>query len=225
MAGGESPGAAESDEVSPQPPLLQAKQSQGPLLLPESLFSRPFTALFPSPYTFQPFNVLLGLRGPKLNPGFEVQPHQHRVQGSIPSPLLLATPWLIQARMLVALLTTWAAAGSCSVVINQHPKVFSTGQLCSRSPPSLELCGVAVTQVQNPPLLATLGLSPGATSSRGTTEAQLLPEGPYTTCQVTSQPTASASPSVTCPEVNHCRSSRANAGVKSCAIPRAVFLS
>ncbi|KAK4814524.1 hypothetical protein QYF61_021625 [Mycteria americana] len=101
--------AVESDEVSPQPPFLQAKQPQVPQPLPISLVLQTLPQLrCPSLDTLQPLNVSLGARGPTLNTAFEVRPHQCPVQGTITALLLLATLFLIQARMLLAFLATWA---------------------------------------------------------------------------------------------------------------------
>ncbi|KAK4809752.1 LOW QUALITY PROTEIN: hypothetical protein QYF61_008873 [Mycteria americana] len=77
------------DEVSPQPPLLQAEQPQVPQPLPISLVLQTLPQLrCPSLDTLQPLNVSLGVRGPTLNTAFEVRPHQCRVQGHnhCPSP-------------------------------------------------------------------------------------------------------------------------------------------
>ncbi|KAK4808358.1 hypothetical protein QYF61_026961 [Mycteria americana] len=79
----------ESDEVSPQPPFLQAEQPQLPQPLPISLVLQTLPQLrCPSLDTLQPLHVSLGVRGPKLNTAFEVRPHQCRVQGHdhFPSP-------------------------------------------------------------------------------------------------------------------------------------------
>ncbi|KAK4831991.1 hypothetical protein QYF61_020374 [Mycteria americana] len=79
----------ESDELSPQPPFLQAEQPQVPQPLPISLVLQTLPQLrCPSLDTLQPLNVFLGVGGPKLNTGFEVRPHQCRVQGHdhFPSP-------------------------------------------------------------------------------------------------------------------------------------------
>ncbi|KAK4831481.1 hypothetical protein QYF61_017982 [Mycteria americana] len=79
----------ESDEVSPQPPFLQAEQPQVPQPLPISLVLQTLHQLrCPSLDTLQPLNVFLGVRGPKLNTGFEVWPHQCRVQGHDHIPTL-----------------------------------------------------------------------------------------------------------------------------------------
>ncbi|KAK4810193.1 hypothetical protein QYF61_010966 [Mycteria americana] len=79
----------ESDEVSPQPPSLQAKQPQFPQpLLIRLLLQTLHQLRCPSLDTLQPLNVSLVVRGPKLNTVFEVRPHQCRVQGDdhCPSP-------------------------------------------------------------------------------------------------------------------------------------------
>ncbi|KAK4819901.1 hypothetical protein QYF61_014636 [Mycteria americana] len=74
--------AVESDEVSPQPPFLQAEQPQVPQPLPISLVLQTLPQLrCPSLDTLQPLNVSLVARGPTLNTAFEVRPHQCRVQG------------------------------------------------------------------------------------------------------------------------------------------------
>ncbi|KAK1202130.1 FUT8 fucosyltransferase, partial [Pygoscelis papua] len=72
----------ESNEVSPQPPLLQTKQPQFPQPLLIRLVLQTLHQLHcPSLDTFQHLNVLLVVRGPKLNTVFEVRPHQCQVQG------------------------------------------------------------------------------------------------------------------------------------------------
>ncbi|KAK4807436.1 hypothetical protein QYF61_001987, partial [Mycteria americana] len=72
----------ESEEVSPQPPSLQAEQAQVPQPLPISLVLQTLPQLrCPSLDTLQPLNVSLGVRGPALNTAFEVRPHQCPVQG------------------------------------------------------------------------------------------------------------------------------------------------
>ncbi|KAK4826690.1 hypothetical protein QYF61_010699 [Mycteria americana] len=79
----------ESDEVSPQPPFLQAKQSQLPQpLLIRLLLQTLHQLRCPSLYALQYLNIPLVVGGPKLNTVFEVRPHQCRVQGHnhFPSP-------------------------------------------------------------------------------------------------------------------------------------------
>ncbi|KAK4807797.1 hypothetical protein QYF61_023630 [Mycteria americana] len=63
---------AESDEVSPQPPFLQAEQPQVPQPLPISLVLQTLPQLrCPSLDTLQPLNVSLGVRSPTLNTVFK----------------------------------------------------------------------------------------------------------------------------------------------------------
>ncbi|KAK4814940.1 hypothetical protein QYF61_006884 [Mycteria americana] len=79
----------ESDEVSPQPPFLQAKQPQVPQPLPISLVLQTLPQLrCPSLDTLQPLNVSPVVGGPTLNTAFKVRPHQCPVQGHdhCPSP-------------------------------------------------------------------------------------------------------------------------------------------
>jgi len=77
----------ESKTVSPQPPLPQTEQPQFPQpLLIRLVLQTPHQPRCSSLDTLQPLNVLFVVRGPKLNTGFEVQPHQCRVQGHDPCP-------------------------------------------------------------------------------------------------------------------------------------------
>ncbi|KAK4820013.1 hypothetical protein QYF61_017392 [Mycteria americana] len=67
----------ESDNVSPEPPFLQAKQPQLPQpLLIRLLLQTLHQLRCPSLDMLQHLNVSLVLRGPKLNTVFEVRPHQ-----------------------------------------------------------------------------------------------------------------------------------------------------
>ncbi|KAK4817510.1 hypothetical protein QYF61_017755 [Mycteria americana] len=71
-SGMDSKAVVESDEVSPQPPFLQAEQPQLPQPLPISLVLQTLPQLrCPSLDTFQPLNVSLVVRGPTLNTAFE----------------------------------------------------------------------------------------------------------------------------------------------------------
>ncbi|KAK4831675.1 hypothetical protein QYF61_018672 [Mycteria americana] len=82
-------GVVESNKVSPQPPFLQAKQPQFPQPFLIRLMLQTLHQLrCPSLDTLQQLDVSLVVRGPKLNTGFEVQPHQCQVQGDdhFPSP-------------------------------------------------------------------------------------------------------------------------------------------
>ncbi|KAK4831267.1 hypothetical protein QYF61_016737 [Mycteria americana] len=75
-------GVVESNKVSPQPLLLQAKQPQVPQpLLIRLLLQTLHQLCCPSFDMLQHLNVSLVVRGPKLDTGFEVRPHQCRVQG------------------------------------------------------------------------------------------------------------------------------------------------
>ncbi|KAK4828847.1 LOW QUALITY PROTEIN: hypothetical protein QYF61_000904 [Mycteria americana] len=82
----------DSNKVFPEPLFLQAKQPQFPQLLLTGLTLHQLHC--PSLDTLQHLNVFLGVRGPKLNTGFEVRPHQCRVQGDnhFPSPAGHAIP-------------------------------------------------------------------------------------------------------------------------------------
>ncbi|KAK4814505.1 hypothetical protein QYF61_021568 [Mycteria americana] len=130
----------ESDEVSPQPPFLQAEQPQVPQLLPISLVLQTLPQLrCPSLDTLQPLNVSLGVGGPKLNTGLEVRPHQCRVQGHdhCPSPAGHTIPDTSQDAIgLLGHLGTLLA--HIQPAVNQHsPRSFSARQLSSHSAPSL----------------------------------------------------------------------------------------
>jgi len=97
----------ETNKVLPQPPLLQTKQPQFPqLFLLRLVLQTPHQPHCPSLDTLQHLNVLLVVRGPKLNTVLEMQPYQYR--GMIISLLLLATLFLIQARVPLVFLATWA---------------------------------------------------------------------------------------------------------------------
>jgi len=75
----------ESEEVSPQPPLLQTEQPQLLQSLPIRLvLQTPLQPRCPSLDMLQPLSVLLGVRGPKLNTALEVWPHQCRYGGYNP---------------------------------------------------------------------------------------------------------------------------------------------
>ncbi|KAK4829607.1 hypothetical protein QYF61_005707 [Mycteria americana] len=133
----------ESDKVSPQPPLLQAKQSQLPQpllirLLPQTLHQ----LRCPSLDTLQHLNIPLVVRGPKLNTGFEGHDH-------FPTPAGHAIFDTSQDAIgflgrLGTLLDHIQAA------VNKHPQVL----LCQAAfqplfPKPVALHGVAVAQVQD----------------------------------------------------------------------------
>ncbi|KAK4806346.1 hypothetical protein QYF61_017215 [Mycteria americana] len=142
----------ESDEVSPQPPFLQAEQPQFPQPLPISLVLQTLHQLrCPSLDTLQHLNVSLVVRGPTLNTVFEVRPHQCRVQGHghCPTPAGHTVPDTSQDAVgflghLGILLAHIQAA------VNKHLQVL----LCQAAfqplfPKPVALHGVVVTQVQD----------------------------------------------------------------------------
>ena len=102
----------ERNKVSPEPPLLQTKQSQLPqLLLKRPVLQIPHQLHCPSLDSLQCLDVFLVVRGPKLNTVLRTQavasPDVSR-GGTITSLVLLATLFLIQARMSLVFLATWA---------------------------------------------------------------------------------------------------------------------
>ncbi|KAK4832495.1 hypothetical protein QYF61_023542 [Mycteria americana] len=157
----------ESDEVSPQPPFLQAKQPQFPqLLLIRLLLQTVHQLRCPSLDTLQHLNVSLVVGGPKLNTGFEVQPHRCRVQGHdrFPSP---AGHAIFDTRQdaigVLGHLGTLLA--HIQVAVNQHPQVlFCLAAFQPLFPKPVALHGVAVAQVQDLALGLvkphTIGLGP-----------------------------------------------------------------
>ncbi|KAK4832719.1 LOW QUALITY PROTEIN: hypothetical protein QYF61_025208, partial [Mycteria americana] len=149
---------SESDEVSPQPPFLQAEQPQFPQPLPISLVLQTLHQLrCPSLDTLQPLNVSLVVRGPKLNTGFEatfeasftIQGHDH-----FPSPAGHAMSDTSQDAIgLLGRLGTLLA--HIQAAVDQHSQVlFLQAAFQPLFPKPVALHGVAVTQVQGP----TLGL-------------------------------------------------------------------
>ncbi|KAK4828032.1 hypothetical protein QYF61_022809 [Mycteria americana] len=126
----------ESNKVSPQPPLLQTKQSQVPQPLLIRLVLQTLHQLrCPSLDMLQHLNVFLALRDPKLNKVFEVWLHQCKYKGMITSIVLLATLFLIKARMLLAFLATWAHCW----LISSSPNLIQLAQ-AHRSSLSRSLC-------------------------------------------------------------------------------------
>ncbi|KAK4830944.1 hypothetical protein QYF61_014403 [Mycteria americana] len=146
---------SESDKVSPQPPFLQAKQPQLPQpLLIRLLLQTLHQLRCPSLDTLQHLNVSLVVRSPKLNTGFEVRPHQCRVQGDnhFPSPAGHTISDTSQDAIgLLGHLGTLLA--HIQPAVDQHPQVL----LCRatfqpRFPKPVALYGVVVAQVQDPAL-------------------------------------------------------------------------
>ncbi|KAK4825074.1 hypothetical protein QYF61_023078 [Mycteria americana] len=144
--------AVESDEVSPQPPLLQAQQPQVPQPLPISLVLQTLPQLrCPSLDTLQPLHVSLGVRGPTLNTAFEVRPHQCPVQGHdhCPSPAGHTIPDTSQDAIgLLGHLGTLLA--HVQAAVDQHAQVlFHQAAFQPLFPKPAALHGVAVAQVQD----------------------------------------------------------------------------
>ncbi|KAK4827063.1 hypothetical protein QYF61_013704, partial [Mycteria americana] len=176
----------ESNEVSPQPPFLQAKQSQLPQPLLISLVLQTLHQLrCPSLYALQYLNIPLVVGGPKLNTVFEVWPHQCRVQGHnhFPSPAGHAIFDTSQDAIgLLGRLGTLLA--HIQAAVNQHPQVL----LCQAAfqplfPKPVALHGVAVAQVQDLALGLT-GDNPDTaiSKSRVETEGKLSFEGAKSSC-------------------------------------------
>ncbi|KAK4819185.1 hypothetical protein QYF61_026659 [Mycteria americana] len=129
-----------------------AKQSQLPQPLLISLVLQTLHQLrCPSPHTLQHLNIPLVVGGPKLNTGFEVQPHQCRVQGHdhCPSPAGHAIFDTSQDAIgFLGRLGTLLA--HIQAAVNKHPQVL----LCLAAfqplfPKPVALHGVAVAQVQD----------------------------------------------------------------------------
>ncbi|KAK4823880.1 hypothetical protein QYF61_007828 [Mycteria americana] len=133
----------ESDEVSPQPPFLQAKQPQFPQPLLIRLLLQTLHQLHcPSLDTLQHLNVSLVVGGPKLNTVFEGHDHFSSPAGhAIPDTSQDAIGFLGHLGTLLA---------HIQAAVNQHPQVL----LCQAAfqplfPKPVALHGVAVAQVQD----------------------------------------------------------------------------
>ncbi|KAK4822662.1 hypothetical protein QYF61_019029 [Mycteria americana] len=142
----------ESHKVSPQPPFLQAKQSQLPQPLLIRLVLQTLHQLrCPSLDSLQHLNVSLVVGGPKLNTVVEVRPHQCRVQGHdhFPSPAGHAIFDTSQDAIgFLGHLGTLPA--HIQPAVNQHPQVlFCQAAFQPLFPKPVALHGVAVTQVQD----------------------------------------------------------------------------
>ncbi|KAK4826190.1 hypothetical protein QYF61_006134, partial [Mycteria americana] len=157
----------ESNKVSPQPPLLQAKQPQFPQPLLRRLLLQTLHQLrCPPLHTLQPLSVSLVVGGPKLNTAFEVRPHQCRVQGHnhFPSPAGHTIPDTSQDAVgLLGHLSTLPA--HIQMAANQYPQVlFHQAAFQPLFPKPVALHGVAVAQVQDLALGLvephTIGLGP-----------------------------------------------------------------
>ncbi|KAK4824542.1 LOW QUALITY PROTEIN: hypothetical protein QYF61_016146, partial [Mycteria americana] len=157
----------ESDKVSPEPPLLQAKQPQFPQpLLIRLLLQTLHQLRCPSLDTLQHLNVSLVVRGPKLNTVFKVRPHQCRVQGHdhFSSPAGHTIPDTSQDAIgFLGHLGTLLA--HIQPAVNQHPQVlFLWAAFQPLFPKPVVLHGVVVAQVQDLALDRvephTIGLGP-----------------------------------------------------------------
>ncbi|KAK4826718.1 LOW QUALITY PROTEIN: hypothetical protein QYF61_010933 [Mycteria americana] len=135
----------ESKKVSPQPPFLQAKQPQfpQPLLIRLTLHQLHCSSLD----TLQHLNVSLVLRGPKLNTGFEVRPHQCQVQGDNHFPSPAGHTIFDTSQDAVGLLGHLGTLlAHIQPAVNQHPQVL----LCwAAFQPLFPMHGVVVAQVQD----------------------------------------------------------------------------
>ncbi|KAK4826180.1 hypothetical protein QYF61_006042 [Mycteria americana] len=167
LATASSQGVVESDKVSPQPPFLQAKQPQFPQLLLTRLLLQTLHQLrCPSLDTLQHLNVSLVVRGPKLNTGFEVRPHQCRVQGHdhFPSPAGHTISDTSQDAIgFLGHLATLLA--HTQPAVDQHSQVlFRRAAFQPLFPKLVALHGVVVMQAQDPALGLvephTIGLGP-----------------------------------------------------------------
>lgn len=112
----------------PEPPLLQAEQSQLSQPLFPSLDHLGVPLLESSQYVW----VCLALGSPELDPVLQVQPHQCRVEGKDSSLSLLGILGLIQPRMPSAFLVTRHVAGSCPVQCPAGPQALSVKLLSIR---------------------------------------------------------------------------------------------
>ncbi|KAK4810257.1 hypothetical protein QYF61_013072 [Mycteria americana] len=133
----------ESDKVSPQPPVLQAKQPQFPQPLLIRLVLQTLHQLrCPSLDTLQHLNVSLVVGGSKLNTVFEGHDH-------FPSPAGHTIPDTSQDAIgLLGRLGTLLA--HIQVAVNQHPQVlFCQAAFQPLFPKPVALHGVAVVQVQD----------------------------------------------------------------------------
>ncbi|KAK4816390.1 hypothetical protein QYF61_016707 [Mycteria americana] len=147
----------ESNKVSLQPPLLQTKQPQFPQLLLIGLVLHTLHQLpCPSLDTLQHLNILLVVRGPKLNTVFEVRPHQCQVQGHDHFPSPAGHAIFDTSQDAIGLLGHLGSLPACvQLAVKQHPQVlFHRAAFQPLFPKPVALHGVVMTQVQD----TTLGL-------------------------------------------------------------------
>ncbi|KAK4832522.1 hypothetical protein QYF61_023854 [Mycteria americana] len=133
----------ESNKVSPQPPLLQAKQPQFPQVILIRLLLQTLHQLHcPSLDMLQHLNVSLEVRGPKLNTGFEGHDH-------FPSPAG-HTNFDTSQDAIGFLGHLGTLLAHIQVAVNQHPQVlFCWAAFQPLFPKPVALHGVAVAQVQD----------------------------------------------------------------------------
>ena len=172
--------AVESSNVSPQPSLLQTKPPQFPQpFLTRLVLQNTHQPRCPSLDTLQHLNVLLLVRGPKLNTILQVQTYQCRVQGHdhLPAPAGHAILGTSQDAVgLLGHLGTLLA--HVQPAVNQYPKVlFRQAAFQPLFPKPVALHGVFVTQGQDPELvlveLPTVNLGHGSSLSRSLCRAFL----------------------------------------------------
>ncbi|KAK4825008.1 hypothetical protein QYF61_022954 [Mycteria americana] len=133
----------ESDKVSPQPPFLQAKQSQLPQpLLIRLLLQTLHQLRCPSLYMLQYLNIPLVVGGPKLNTVFEGHDH-------FPSPAGHAISHTSQDAIgFLGHLGTLLA--HIQAALDQHPQVLFCQAACQPLfPKPVALHGLVVAQVQD----------------------------------------------------------------------------
>ncbi|KAK4811539.1 hypothetical protein QYF61_011688 [Mycteria americana] len=181
-------GAVESEEVSPQPPFLQAEQPQVPQPLPISLVLQTLPQLrCPSLDTLQPLNVSLVVGGPKPNTTFEGHDHCPSPAGHpIPDTSQDAIGFLGHLGTLLA---------HIQPAVNQHPQVlFHQAAFQPLFPKPVALQGVAVAQVQDPALSLvephTIGPSPSIQPVQVPLQSlpalqQITPAQPGVICKLT----------------------------------------
>ncbi|RMC13980.1 hypothetical protein DUI87_09064 [Hirundo rustica rustica] len=162
-------GVVESDKVTSESPFLQAKQAQAPSAVPHRVCApSPSPASLPPLDALKHLNVLPKLRGPGLDTS-RCGLSSAEYRGRMTSLLMLATPFLTQARMPLALLATWAHCWIMFSCCHQHPWVpflLGTVQPCCPQPVTLQ--GVIVSKVQDLALglikLLPIGLCPSIQS-------------------------------------------------------------
>ena len=132
-------GVADSNEVSPEPPLLHTEPSQFPQPLP----IRPHCAQTPH----SPIAPLWTRSRPRCLSGSEGPTAERSTRGAAPPelstgdnhlPVLLAALFLIHTRMLLAFLATWAHCWpTLSQASTNTPRFFSSAQPSSHPAPGL----------------------------------------------------------------------------------------